>query len=234
MSLSVLLVEDDVALRATLAHALEFEGYRVEAADSLAAGESVFRRRGAGLPDLVLLDLGLPDGDGGDLIHWVRAQSDIPVLVISARYDDAAKVRLLDAGADDYLVKPFSISELMARIRVALRHRERGAASGTTEYRNGALEIDVSRRHVSLRGERVRLTPTEFKLLARLVSQPGQVITHRQLLADVWGPEHVDDTHYLRLYMAQLRAKLEENPTEPRVLLTEAGVGYRLAEAMHA
>ncbi len=234
MMLTVLLIEDDLALRATLARALELEGYRVDTADCLSAGEAVFRQRDDALPDLVLLDLGLPDGDGGDLIHWIRSRSAIPVLVISARYDDAAKVKLLDAGADDYLVKPFSISELLARIRVALRHRSRDAASHVNEYRNGALEIDISRRHVLLNGERVRLTPTEFKLLARLVGQAGQVVTHRQLLADVWGAEHVDDTHYLRLYMAQLRAKLEVNPTEPRMLLTEPGVGYRLAEPLHS
>ncbi len=234
MTLTVLLIEDDLALRATLARALELEGYRVQAADSRAAGEAVFRQPDDALPDLVLLDLGLPDGDGGDLIHWIRSRSGLPVLVTSARYDDAAKVALLDAGADDYLVKPFSISELLARIRVALRHRSRDGSAGLTEYRHGALEVDVSRRLVSLNGERVRLTPTEFKLLAQLVGQAGQVITHRQLLAEVWGPEHVGDTHYLRLYMAQLRAKLEPDPAEPRVLLTEPGVGYRLAEPLHS
>ncbi len=234
MTLTVLLIEDDIALRATLARALELEGYRVETADCRSAGEAVFRQRDDTLPDLVLLDLGLPDGDGSDLIHWIRSRSSIPVLVTSARYDDAAKVTLLDAGADDYLVKPFGISELLARIRVALRHRSRAASSSVTEYRHAALDIDITRRQVLLNGERVRLTPTEFKLLARLVSQAGQVVTHRQLLSDVWGAEHLEDTHYLRLYMAQLRAKLETNPTEPRVLLTEPGVGYRLVEPLQS
>lgn len=229
----VLLVEDDPALRATLAHALEIEGYEVERAERRASAEAVFdgRSRAASeLPDIVLLDLGLPDGDGGELIHWVRGQTDIPVIVISARHDEAAKVRLLDAGADDYLVKPFSISELLARIRVAFRHHARPADDGFAEYRCGALEVSVERHSVRLAGQRVRLTPTEFRLLARLVRQAGRVVTHRQLLADVWGAEHVNDTHYLRLYMAQLRGKLEDNPAEPRVLLTEPGVGYRLAE----
>ncbi len=229
----VLLVEDDHALRATLAHALEIEGYAVERAECRASAATVFdgRTRAASeLPDIVLLDLGLPDGNGGELIHWVRGQTEIPVIVISARHDDAAKVSLLDAGADDYLVKPFSINELLARMRVAFRHRGRPAGNGHTEYRCGPLEVSVERHAVTLAGRRVRLTPTEFRLLARLVRQAGQVVTHRQLLADVWGAEHVNDTHYLRLYMAQLRGKLEENPAEPRVLLTEPGVGYRLVE----
>jgi two-component system KDP operon response regulator KdpE len=231
--LRVLLVEDDPALSATLAHALELNGYAVERADRRERAEQVFDGRSRStteLPDIVLLDLGLPDGDGAELIHWIRGQAEIPVIVISARYDDAGKVRLLDAGADDYLVKPFSINELLARIRVLFRQRGRRADSGFTEYRNGPLEVSVERHAVNLDGRRVRLTPTEFKLLARLVRQAGQVVTHRQLLGDVWGPDHVTDTHYLRLYMAQLRGKLENNPAEPCILLTEPGVGYRLAE----
>lgn len=231
--LRLLLVEDDPALSATLAHALELNGYAVERADRRERAAAVFDGRSrpvADWPDIVLLDLGLPDGDGSELIHWIRGQTDIPVIVISARYDDAGKVRLLDAGADDYLVKPFSINELLARIRVLFRHRGRRADPGITEYRYGALEVSVDRHAVSLDGSRIRLTPTEFKLLARLVRQAGQVVTHRQLLIDVWGPDHVNDTHYLRLYMGQLRAKLESNPAEPCMLLTEPGVGYRLAE----
>jgi two-component system KDP operon response regulator KdpE len=180
--------------------------------------------------DVLLLDLGLPDGDGGDLLRTVRAQYALPVLIISARHDDTNKVALLDAGADDYLVKPFSISELLARMRVTLRHRGTVVLAPQTQYRAGALEIDLAKHAVRLAGEPVHLTPTEFKLLARLVHQAGQVVTHRQLLVDVWGAEHVDQTHYLRLYMGQLRAKLEANPTEPVLLLTEPGVGYRLAE----
>jgi two-component system KDP operon response regulator KdpE len=180
--------------------------------------------------DVLLLDLGLPDGDGGDLLRTVRAQYALPVLIISARHDDTNKVALLDAGADDYLVKPFSISELLARMRVTLRHRGTVVLAPQTHYQSGALEIDLAKHVVRLAGEPVHLTPTEFNVLARLVRQAGQVVTHRQLLADVWGAEHVDQTHYLRLYMGQLRAKLEANPTEPTLLLTEPGVGYRLAE----
>ncbi len=235
--LRVLLVEDDAALSATLAHALELNDYAVERADRRERAAQVFdgrSRPAADWPDIVLLDLGLPDGDGAELIHWIRGQAEIPVIVISARYDDADKVRLLDAGADDYLVKPFSINELLARMRVVFRHRGRRADPGFTEYRCGSLEVSVERHAVNLEGRRIRLTPTEFKLLARLVRQAGQVVTHRQLLSDVWGPDHLNDTHYLRLYMAQLRAKLESNPAEPCMLLTEPGVGYRLAEPANA
>lgn len=231
--LRLLLVEDDAALSATLAHALELNGYALERVDCRERAAMVFdgrSRQPADWPDLVLLDLGLPDGDGSELIHWIRGQADIPVIVISARYDDEGKVRLLDAGADDYLVKPFSIHELLARIRVLFRQRGRRADPGVTEYRYGSLEVSVERHAVSIDGRRIRLTPTEFKLLARLVRQAGQVVTHRQLLGDVWGLQHANDTHYLRLYMAQLRAKLESNPAEPCMLLTEPGVGYRLAE----
>jgi two-component system KDP operon response regulator KdpE len=180
--------------------------------------------------DLLILDLGLPDGDGGDLLRSVRAQYALPILIISARQDDANKVALLDAGADDYLVKPFSISELLARMRVTLRHRGTVVLASQTHYSRGALHIDLAKHTVLKAGEPVHLTPTEFKLLARLVRQAGQVVTHRQLLVDVWGAAHVEQTQYLRLYMGQLRAKLEVNPTEPALLLTEPGVGYRLAE----
>jgi two-component system KDP operon response regulator KdpE len=180
--------------------------------------------------DLLVLDLGLPDGDGGDLLRRIRAHYALPVLIISARHDDANKVALLDAGADDYLVKPFSISELLARMRVTLRHRGTVVLAPQTHYQSDVLEVDLAKHTVRKSGEAVHLTPTEFKLLARLVREAGKVVTHRQLLLDVWGAEHVDQTQYLRLYMGQLRAKLEANPTEPSLLLTEPGVGYRLAE----
>jgi two-component system KDP operon response regulator KdpE len=232
MALKVLLVEDDRDLRQTLRDALSVEGYDVIASGSAADAHAVLRHHaGANTPlDLLILDLGLPDGDGGDLLRSVRAQYALPILIISARHDDANKVALLDAGADDYLVKPFSISELLARMRVTLRHRGTVVLAPQTQYDCGAVHIDLAKHAVSKAGEPVHLTPTEFKLLARLVRQAGQVVTHRQLLVDVWGAEHVDQTHYLRLYMAQLRAKLEANPTEPTLLLTEPGVGYRLAE----
>ena len=232
MALKVLLVEDDRELRQTLRDALSVEGYEVVASGSAADALAVLRHSMASERplDVLLLDLGLPDGHGGDVLRTVRAQYALPVLIISARHDDANKVTLLDAGADDYLVKPFSISELLARMRVTLRHRGTAVLASQTHYRAGALVIDLAKHAVHLAGESVHLTPTEFKLLARLVRQAGQVVTHRQLLVDVWGPEHVDQTQYLRLYMGQLRAKLEANPTEPTLLLTEPGVGYRLAE----
>lgn len=232
MALKVLLVEDDRELRQTLRDALSVEGYDVVASGSAADASAVLRHSmSSATPlDLLVLDLGLPDGDGGDLLRKVRAQYALPILIISARHDDANKVALLDAGADDYLVKPFSISELLARMRVTLRHRGTVVLAPQTHYNNGTLDVDIAKHTVLKAGESVHLTPTEFKLLARLLRQAGQVVTHRQLLVDVWGAEHVDQTQYLRLYMAQLRGKLEDNPTEPSLLLTEPGVGYRLAE----
>ncbi len=231
MSMHVLLVEDDRALRQTLQSALETEGYAVTGSGSCADAMALLTHHPQPV-DLVVLDLGLPDADGGDLLAWVRQHRSLPVLVISARPDDVGKVRLLDAGADDYLVKPFSIQELLARIRVSLRHRGVAVQATVLSYQVGALQIDLARHQVLLRGQGVRLTPTEFKLLARLARQAGQVVTHRQLLLDVWGAEHVDQVHYLRLYMGQLRAKLEAVAAEPQWLLTEPGVGYKLAEAL--
>jgi len=234
MTLKVLLVEDDRELRHTLSDALRVEGYDVIVSSSAADAHAVLRHSmTSGDPlDLLVLDLGLPDGDGGDVLRSVRAHYALPILIISARHDDANKVALLDAGADDYLVKPFSISELLARMRVTLRHRGTVVLAPQTQYRCGSVDIDLAKHTVHRAGEAVHLTPTEFKLLARLVRQAGQVVTHRQLLMDVWGAEHVDQTQYLRLYMGQLRAKLELNPTEPSLLLTEPGVGYRLAESV--
>jgi two-component system KDP operon response regulator KdpE len=229
---NVLLVEDDRELRATLREALEVEGYRVLASASLADANAVLAHAApAQAIDLVLLDLGLPDGDGESLLAAIRSERNTPVIVISAREGDGSKIRLLDSGADDYLVKPFSIGELLARLRVALRHRGRAVAAAVIRYEHDGLSIDVAAHRVSLHGADVHLTPTEFNLLARLVRNAGQVVTHRQLLADVWGADFTEHTHYLRLYMAQLRAKLEAQPAEPQRLLTEPGVGYRLVEA---
>jgi two-component system KDP operon response regulator KdpE len=231
MSVTVLLVEDDRELRRTLRDALELEGHRVAAATSLAdARAQLAHGFSGGTPDVVLLDLGLPDGDGESLLSTLRRGADVPVIVISARDADAAKIRLLDAGADDYLVKPFAIGELLARIRVSLRHRGRAAAPALVRYVRDGRVVDLPAHRVTVDGAPVHLTPTEFRLLARLVRSAGQVVTHRALLADVWGPAHVDDTHYLRQYLGQLRAKLEADPADPRLLLTEPGVGYRLAE----
>lgn len=231
MSLGVLLVEDDRELRATLRDALQVEGYRVVASASLADAQAVIATAVAdrGL-DIVLLDLGLPDGDGESLLADLRREHSTPVIVISARPGEDHKVRLLDEGADDYLVKPFSLAELLARMRVAFRHRGTTVRPVILRYGRADLVVELETRRVLREGAEVHLTPTEYRLLARLVRQAGQVVTHRQLLVDVWGPEYTEHTHYLRLYMAQLRAKLETEPADPRLLLTEPGVGYRLAE----
>jgi two-component system, OmpR family, KDP operon response regulator KdpE len=226
MMLRVLVVEDDQAIRSMLQSTLAVEGFEVQTAVSLSEARALLRHAP---PDVVLLDLGLPDGDGSELVRDARQLGDIPVLVVSARHQETEKVKLLDAGADDYLAKPFSVSELLARIRVAMRHRGTALAPALTVYESGGLRVEIAAHVVEARGQAVHLTPTEFKLLARLVRSAGKVVTHRQLLADVWGPEYVDHTHYLRLYMGQLRAKIEEKPDEPRHLLTETGVGYRLA-----
>jgi two-component system, OmpR family, KDP operon response regulator KdpE len=228
VSLTVLLVEDDRELRATLRDALEAEGHRVLTAASVS--ESVAMADHTPGLELVILDLGLPDGDGEQLLQHLRRRASLPVLVISARHSDGQKIRLLDAGADDYLVKPFSIGELLARMRVAVRHRGTHLAPAVTRYERDGLLVDLAAHRVSLHGEAVHLTPTEFKLLARLVRAAGAVVTHRRLLSDVWGAEYTGHTHYLRLYMGQLRAKLEHDPAEPQRLLTEPGVGYRLVE----
>jgi len=229
--LTVLLVEDDRELRATLREALEVEGYRILAAASAADARALMAHAGrASGIDLVLLDLSLPDGTGDTLLAEIRRDSATPVIVVTAQQDEDPKIRLLDAGADDYLVKPFSLGELLARMRVALRHRGTVVEAALTRYEHDGLRVDLDARRVQLDGTDVHLTPTEYRLLARLVRNAGRVVTHRQLLADVWGPEYVEHTHYLRLYMAQLRAKLEDDPADPRRLLTETGVGYRLAE----
>ena len=232
MSPVVLLVEDDRELRGTLRAALEVEGYRVQASASLADARAVLAHGAAdGGLDLVLLDLGLPDGDGQALLAQLRRDRGTPVIVLSARHGDDHKVRLLDAGADDYLVKPFSLAELLARMRVALRHRGRLLRPAVRLYAREGLEVDLEARRVQRDGQAVHLTPTEYALLARLVRSAGQVVTHRTLLADVWGPAFTEHTHYLRLYMGQRRAKREADAADPRLLLTEPGVGYRLAEA---
>jgi two-component system KDP operon response regulator KdpE len=226
MSLKVLIVEDDREIRMLLQASLAVEGFEVSTAVSISEATALLTHDP---PDLIVLDLGLPDGDGAQLVQQVRRHSSIPIIVASARDQDAQKIRLLDQGADDYLTKPFSVGELLARIRVTLRHRGTALEPALTRYAQGGLLIDLPTHRVERGGAAVHLTPTEFRLLARLVRSAGRVVTHRQLLADVWGAEHVEDTHYLRLYMAQLRAKIEAVPSEPRHLLTETGVGYRLA-----
>lgn len=226
MSLRVLVVEDDREIRTLVQSALALEGFEVQTAVTLSEATALLAHRP---PDLIVLDLGLPDGEGLQLVRTVRRQSSLPIVVVSARHQEAQKIELLDAGADDYLTKPFSVGELLARIRVALRHRGTALAAAVTVHERDDLHIDLATRTVLRDGQPVHLTPNEFKLLARLVRSAGRVVTHRQLLAEVWGPEYTEHTHYLRLYMAQLRAKIERDPAEPRHLLTETGVGYRLA-----
>jgi two-component system KDP operon response regulator KdpE len=232
MSFYVLLVEDDQELRTTLRDALLLEGYKLITAASLSEAITIVAHTHStgNKLDLVLLDLGLPDGDGEILLAQLRKQLNAPVIVISAREQEGQKIRLLDSGADDYLVKPFGIGELLARMRVALRHKGVPVSASITQYYKAGVKIDLASHSVTRNDEQVHLTPTEFNLLARLVRSAGRVVTHRQLLNDVWGAEFIDHTHYLRLYMAQLRAKLEVDSADPVMLLTEAGVGYRLVD----
>lgn len=178
-------------------------------------------------PDMVVLDLGLPDGDGADFIRDLRAWSDIPVIVLSARTSEADKVAALDAGADDYLVKPFGTAELMARVRAQLRRRTRAGKQGKATCEFGRIRVDLARRMVERDGVAVHLTPIEYRLLTCLIANPDSVLTHRQLLRQVWGPSHTEDSHYVRVYMGHLRKKVEDDPSQPRHILTEAGVGYR-------
>ena len=226
MTLSVLVVEDDRDIRDVLRASLAAEGFDVLTAVSLSEAGALLEHARV---DVVVLDLGLPDGDGAELVRRIRRSSALPVVIASARHQDVEKIELLDAGADDFLTKPFAVGELLARIRVALRHRGTAVQPAVTRYDSGGLVIDLDAHRVERNDEALHLTPTEFRLAACLVRADGRVVTHRQLLTDVWGAEHVDDVHYLRLYMAQLRAKLEDVPSEPRHLLTETGVGYRLA-----
>jgi two-component system KDP operon response regulator KdpE len=226
MSLAVLVVEDDREIRDVLRASLAAEGFDVLTAVSLSEAAALLDHARV---DVVVLDLGLPDGDGAELVRRIRRTSSLPVVIASARHQEAEKIALLDAGADDFLTKPFAVGELLARIRVALRHRGTAVQPAITRYDAGGLVIDLDAHRVERNGEALHLTPTEFNVVACLVRADGRVVTHRQLLVDVWGAEHIDDVHYLRLYMAQLRAKLEDVPSEPRHLVTETGVGYRLA-----
>lgn len=232
MAIRVLLIEDDRELGRALRTALSTEGHEVTTAASLSEAQALINHQGTGQTfDLFLLDLGLPDGDGRDFLDLARKSSSAPVIVISARPQEESKIELLDAGADDYLVKPFSVGELLARIRVALRHRGNHAQPATLLYQRDGLHVDLVRRQIALHGVEVKLTPTEYELLARLVRSAGQAVSHRQLLMDVWGGEYLEHTQYTRLYVGQLRAKLEKNSADPHFILTETGVGYRMLAA---
>jgi two-component system KDP operon response regulator KdpE len=220
----VLVVEDEVEIRRFVRLALTREGFDVHEADGVKRGliEAGTRR-----PDLVVLDLGLPDGDGVDLIRDLRTWSDVPVIVLSARSAEDDKITALDAGADDYLVKPFSAGELLARVRAHLRRRAGLGEAGSTVIEFGDVKIDLMRRVVERAGVDLHLTPIEYRLLTHLTAHPDCVLTHRQVLKAVWGPNHAEDTHYLRVYMGQLRKKLEPDPSQPAHLVTETGIGYR-------
>jgi two-component system KDP operon response regulator KdpE len=221
----VVLIEDEPQIRRFLRTVLPGQGYTLFEAQTGQQGlvETAVRKA-----DIVILDLGLPDMDGVEVVKRLREWSAIPVIVLSARAQEEDKVAALDAGADDYLTKPFGVSELLARLRVALRHATRGP-EGTQVFESGPLKVDLAVRRVEVGGRAVHLTPIEYRLLSVLVRHAGKVLTHRQLLKDVWGPSHIEHAHYLRIYMAQLRRKLEEDAAQPRYLLTEPGVGYRLA-----
>jgi two-component system KDP operon response regulator KdpE len=220
-----LLVEDEPQIRRFVRAALEEEGWQVHEAASVQRG---LIDAGTRSPDLVILDLGLPDGDGLDFIADVRTWSNVPVIVLSARAGEADKIAALDAGADDYLTKPFGVGELQARVRATLRRRRQPDAADAGLLRFGDVVVDLKDRRVTRGGAGVRLTPTEFKLLAVLAASAGRLLTNPQLLRAVWGPSHLEDGHYLRIYMGHLRHKLEDDPAQPRYLLTETGVGYRL------
>jgi two-component system KDP operon response regulator KdpE len=219
----VLVIDDELQIRRFLRVSLETNGYRVaEAENGMSAIAEAARLR----PDLIVLDFNLPDLTGLEVLKRVREWTNTPVIMLSVRDAERDKAAALDAGADDYLTKPFSTVELLARLRVASRHAQPAATD--IVYAFGDVQIDLVRRVVTRRGEPVRLTPTEYALLRLMVQHAGRVLTHRQILRQVWGPEYVDETHYLRVYFAQLRQKLGEDPTHPKLIVTEPGVGYRL------
>ena len=222
------IVEDEHQIRRFVRSALEAEGWQVHEAENVKRG---LTEAGTRKPDLLIVDLGLPDGDGVDLIRDVRSWSAVAIIVLSARADEIDKIEALDAGADDYLTKPFGVGELLARVRANMR-RPRAAGTGDDEgggvFRFGDVDVDRVARQVRRAGEVVHLTPIEYRLLSALVANAGRVLTHRHLLREVWGPGHVEQSHYLRVYMGHLRQKLEADPAQPQHLLTETAVGYRL------
>ena len=224
LSIRVLIVDDEPQIRRFLRTSLSAHGYRIIEASG---GQEAMTLLATERPELVLLDLGLPDMDGLEVIRRLREWSTVPIIVVSVRGREAEKIAALDGGADDYVTKPFGIGELLARMRTALRHRLQAEVDAPV-FRSAGLSVDLVRRLVCIDGQGVKLTPKEYDLLRMLVLHAGKVITHRQLLREVWGPAAVHETHYLRVYVGQLRQKLEPDPAQPRYLLTEPGVGYRL------
>jgi len=223
----VLIVDDEIQIRRFLRTGFELNGFTVHEAGT---GAEAIRSASLQPIDLVIVDLGLPDMDGAEVVERIRAWSSVPIIVLSVRSSEAEKVRLLELGADDYVVKPFGIAELLARVRVALRRQMR-TAKGEPIVKVGALTIDLATRAVTLNGARLTLTPKEYRLLQVLAQHAGNVVTHQHLLKEVWGSIHVHDTHYLRIFVRKLRQKIEPQPNSPRILVTELGVGYRLAQS---
>lgn len=219
----ILIVDDELQIRRFLRISLEANGYHVH---ETATGEEAIVRAAQIRPDVVILDMGLPDMDGLDVLKRLREWTQTPVIILSVRDNDTDKVAALDSGADDYLTKPFSIEELMARIRTAQRHAQPQQEEAI--FTSGRLQVDLTRRLVTINDEAVKLTPTEYALLRLLIQHAGKVLTHQQILRSVWGPEYAQETHYLRVYFAQIRQKIEANPALPEIILTEPGVGYRL------
>jgi two-component system KDP operon response regulator KdpE len=223
----VLVVDDEPAILRFLRPALEANGYEMHSVGTIA---DALKQIAATAPDAVVLDLGLPDGDGKEVIRRVREWSDVPIIVLSARDREIEKIESLDLGADDFVNKPFGVGELMARIRASLRHRMQ-SRNEVSQLRVGDLEIDIVKHRVTRSGHEIKLTPKEFELLSFLVRHAGKVVTHRQILTAVWGPAHTEDTQYLRVYIGQLRQKIEENADDPKIVLTEPGIGYRVADS---
>lgn len=225
----VLVVDDEIQIRRFLKYSLEANGYHVF---ETATGQEALAKAAQIRPDLTILDLGLPDLDGLEVLKRLREWMTMPIIILSVRDADRDKIAALDAGADDYLTKPFSVDELMARMRVAKRHTK--PEPEVQVFTSGSLKVDLSRRSVTVNDEPIHLTPTEYALLRLLIQHAGRVLTHHQILREVWGPEYVDETHYLRVYVAQLRQKIEPDPAVPTIILTEPGVGYRLIDSTNA
>jgi len=222
----IVVIEDDPAIRLFLRTGLNAHGFKVFEADR---GKQGIIEAGVRKADLIILDLGLPDMDGVDVIKTIREWSTMPIIILSARSNEQNKIDALDAGADDYLTKPFGLGELLARIRVALRHSLSSLAQDQNGiFKTGALKVDLLKRQVFVADCEVHLTPIQYRLLSVLIKNAGKVLTHQSLLKEVWGPSYKDNSHYLRIYMSQLRQKLEKDPAQPQYLLTESGIGYRL------
>jgi two-component system KDP operon response regulator KdpE len=222
-----ILIEDERQIRRFVRTALEAEGWSVHETETMQQG---LTDAGTRKPDLIILDLGLPDGDGMEFLRDLRGWSNVPVIVLSARVNEQDKIEALDAGADDYLTKPFGVGELLARVRAASRRRQEAGAQHGAIFDFGDVKIDLSLRAVHKGDAPVHLTPIEYRLLTLLISNAGKVLTHRQILREIWGPSHSEDGHYVRVYMGHLRQKLEDDPTRPKHILTETAVGYRLVQ----